>query len=203
MAISECRARHARDDTEDGAQPIIDSVDGITDPAGRLPLSFVTSGEYLVQCLLSLVSSDSGKPMGSADQITESLVVLLLVLQHVMKDREARCIAQLLHLFRIFRDIATLVDLEPAKCKIWPDPIFQRSGFTVCSASILRLLASQSYKAFGPKVSVMLFSGSQSFQSQAALRICLPRGKTLIGVVTHHLCLPIALERYHKVFLLL
>jgi len=84
---------HAGDDAEDGAQSVVDAVDGVADPTGGLGLALGAGGHQIVEGALGLVGVELGGRQVVADEVAQGDVVLALVLDHFVENVDGGRIA--------------------------------------------------------------------------------------------------------------
>ena len=117
MRVAQGCAGDAGDDSEDGTQSVVHSVDGVADPGCGLFAGGGTLGQQLCDHRLR-VGRHGGDGRGRvviADQASQLVVMLLLLLHYLVQDVDAGLVSQLFQLFSVARDVAALVDLQAAQ----------------------------------------------------------------------------------------
>ena len=145
------RSGNSGDDAEDGAQSVVDAVDGVADPTGGLGLALGARGHQIFEGALGLVGVELGGRQVVADQVAQRDVVVALVLDHFVEDGDGVRIAELLDLLTVAGDVAALVQFQAAQREVEAaDAVGQRVGLAGFGAVVLGDGRAEGGEAAGP-----------------------------------------------------
>ena len=193
---------HSGDDAEDGAESVVDAVDGVADPTGGLGLALGARGHQIVEGALGLVGVELGGRQVVADEVAQGDVVLALVLDHLVEDVDGGRIAELLDLMAVAGDVSALVEFQAAQRKVEAaDAVGERVGVAGFAAVVLGDRRAEGGEAAGPEIGVVLLGQGKVVQRTALLRVDGLTREGIVGVKAAHLRLPVVGERFDEMFL--
>jgi hypothetical protein len=124
-----------------------------------------------------------------------------LVGNHLFKDRDARLVAKLFDLLTILGDIASFIDLQPAKRQVcFTDAVRQPVGLPIRVPAKLWLCSTKFLNAAYPKIGVMLLSHRQTAQRIPAMRVRFSFSESSVGVEAIHFRLPVRFQSSEDLF---
>lgn len=194
--IAERCAGDAGDDAKDGAQAVVDAVDGVADPRARLLAALVALGQQLVEDSFGIDLWRACRCMVvAAQERTEFAVVVFFIFDDVLEDGDGALVAETLELLAVAGDVAALFDFEPAQGHAdAAGARGQRVGRAAGAAFINGFGPAQLADALGPQRRVLHFGRGEMAQYLGAHGIAVAVGERAVGVVALHFGLPVGLK---------
>jgi hypothetical protein len=195
FAVAQRGSGNSGNDTENGPEAVVDSVDSVPDPACRFGASGLPRGQKLVERFSRLVRGKRWKRTPIANQTIEYLIVLAFVCEHLPKDDHAWLVADSLDLFGVLGDVLGFVQLQaPQRHVNATDAICEVIGFTGSGPGIGEFGTSQRTDTPSPKISVPPFGAGKRVKGRAPLRVGFLFCQRCVGFAPTHLGPPITFQ---------